>query len=633
MKIKLLFALLLVSMLGYAGSVPDSIARIAAVTKFYNLTGRTATLYSKAVVSNKVARIYNVKGGGWIWLRNEDKIAALVGYNNTGKFYKEFLTGHMPMVDIYKREIEYKDAAQYLKIDSNNEWKGLKAGIVKPRNFKATQTVAPLCQTTYNQDPYVNDSCPYNTVDKMLTETGCNSTGPVQIMRFWQWPPKGKGSHGYTDPLYGPQYVNFSNHTYNWAAMPLTNSKNAGLAQIMRDFGVAVNMQYGDLYQGGSGSFVISSDVGIGNPCAQDAFVRYFDYKSTIQGLRKSSYTNAQWDSLISIELNAARPIQYAGFDPSGGGHTWVCDGVDANNLKHMNWGWGGYGNGYFNLASLAVAGYNFSTANQMLIHIEPNGNIPPPTTCPSPILNPTTNITINSATISWAGTDSIYILKCNGKTVSITGNTYNLTGLPNTSVVNWSLTGICKGGLQSGTSTGSFSTLSLPCMPPTQQAITNITTATATISWLPDPSNTRSQVVLVANGTYKFIDATSPYIITGLTPLTGYEWGVVGWCGTTQGTYSTKAFKTLANTPPTCAITNYKLFKSASTGTFVFDSIQGATYSITLMSNGRVVATIRNSIVPKFIINGLHEGQLYTGTLSIKCGTVNAGMPLGFRY
>ena len=107
------------------------------------------------------------------------------------------------------------------------------------------------------------------------------------------------------------------------------------------------------------------------------AYTTYFGYNpNTLQGVRASDYSAADWLTLMKNELNAGRPIQYEGTDPNDGGHTWVCDGYDENDMLHMNWGWGGLDNGYFSTAALMADGSNYSTNEAALIGIEPNSNL-----------------------------------------------------------------------------------------------------------------------------------------------------------------------------------------------------------------------------------------------------------------
>ncbi|MHB8403755.1 MAG: C10 family peptidase, partial [Bacteroidia bacterium] len=118
------------------------------------------------------------------------------------------------------------------------------------------------------------------------------------------------------------------------------------------------------------------------NPiCSQTSYTNYFAYNaSTIQGYQRtlnssyaqSGYTDAQWISLLQTDINAGRPVQYAGQDPSAGGHTWVCDGYDASNNFHMNWGWGGSSDGFFSINNLATSGFNPSTYHEILVGIQP---------------------------------------------------------------------------------------------------------------------------------------------------------------------------------------------------------------------------------------------------------------------
>ncbi|MBQ4005956.1 MAG: C10 family peptidase [Muribaculaceae bacterium] len=50
---------------------------------------------------------------------------------------------------------------------------------------------------------------------------------------------------------------------------------------------------------------------------------------------------------MIVDELNASRPVMYAG-QASDGGHEFICDGYNSEGYFHFNWGWSGNSNGYF---------------------------------------------------------------------------------------------------------------------------------------------------------------------------------------------------------------------------------------------------------------------------------------------
>ncbi|MFN8133936.1 MAG: C10 family peptidase [Bacteroidales bacterium] len=80
----------------------------------------------------------------------------------------------------------------------------------------------------------------------------------------------------------------------------------------------------------------------------------------------------------MKAELDAGRPVLYAGFG-SGGGHCFVADGYDNNSYFHFNWGWGGAYDGYFQVNALNPSGTGigggsggFNSGHHAVIGIEP---------------------------------------------------------------------------------------------------------------------------------------------------------------------------------------------------------------------------------------------------------------------
>jgi hypothetical protein len=142
--------------------------------------------------------------------------------------------------------------------------------------------------------------------------------------------------------------------------------------------GVAVDMGYGVAQTGGSSAYVVASQSPV-QACAEYAYKTYFGYDpATLQGIVRQNYGDAQWTSMLKGELDAGRPIQYAGFG-QGGGHTWVCDGYDQNDFFHQNWGWGGNSDGFFSLNNLDPAALGagggtggFNSSQQAVIGIKP---------------------------------------------------------------------------------------------------------------------------------------------------------------------------------------------------------------------------------------------------------------------
>jgi PKD repeat protein len=299
----------------------------------------------------------------------------------------------------------------------------------------AAVTIGPLLTTNWNQEPYYNSLCPFNSTDNQRCVTGCVATAMAQIMKYWNYPAVGNNSSSYVSGSYGTLSANY-NTPFNWAAMRNSVTSNTDpVDTLMYQCGVSVNMNYNDDRGGGSGAFVLQSDIGAGNPCSQSAFVNYFKYDpNTIQGVYMNAYNTADWITLMENELNAGRVIQYEGFDPNSGGHTWVCDGYDANDMLHMNWGWGGADNGYYSVNNLNAGAYTFSQNDAALIGIQPLSPIHISLSVASQTICPNSNTTLTangptSATYSWTPVTGLSCSSC-ASTIAAPSSTtlYTLT-------------------------------------------------------------------------------------------------------------------------------------------------------------------------------------------------------------
>lgn len=240
--------------------------------------------------------------------------------------------------------------------------------------------VDPLLTTTWNQSPRYNRLCPYDNDDSAYCVTGCTATATAQIMKFWNHPEVGWGSHAYNSN-YGILTAIFDTTHYRWNLMPnaLTPFSDSiqimAVAELMYHVGVAVNMNYSPH---GSGAAVNS--YGYANyPSAENALKTYFKYNPMLSSIYKSEHSDSEWDAMIAADIAAGRPVLYAGYD-SAGGHAFVLDGFDSTGFFHVNWGWGGAYDGYYTTDSLSPgaggiggnATYTFNMNNSAVIGIMP---------------------------------------------------------------------------------------------------------------------------------------------------------------------------------------------------------------------------------------------------------------------
>lgn len=203
-----------------------------------------------------------------------------------------------------------------------------------------------LCKTKWNQDaPYWNQ-IPYSGDTRYVT--GCAATSMAQVMKYFNYPDHGVGSHSYTTETLQHTYsVDFASTTYDWANMLDdyfhrydTTQANA-VATLMYHCGVAQDMDYNTEYSGGSGAF--PGDNG-------KAMIDYFKYDKSMLFANHSFYTDEAWDEMLYNEIINGRPILYSG-QSTDSGHSFVCDGYrSSDQTYHFNWGWGGYCDGYYAL-------------------------------------------------------------------------------------------------------------------------------------------------------------------------------------------------------------------------------------------------------------------------------------------
>ena len=204
-----------------------------------------------------------------------------------------------------------------------------------------------LGDIAWNQETPYNKMCPEYKGSK-LSATGCVATAMAQVMMYYKYPKELKADI--------PAYTTATNklkvnaisegEKYDWANMLPTytegeyNTTQANaVAKLMFHCGAAVQMDYGD----SSGALLRPEDMST-----------YFGYDADLlQKVYRSVYTLAEWKKILDRELEAKRPIIYGGFASNEDGHLFVCDGSDGEGLYHINWGWSGYSDGYFDITLL----------------------------------------------------------------------------------------------------------------------------------------------------------------------------------------------------------------------------------------------------------------------------------------
>lgn len=316
---------------------------------------------------------------GFAIVSGDDDMPEIVGYADHGTYDANNMPAAMAaFLNNYRATIEAVKQGNASAIKNIAEAKALRAN-----NTRATTAVSPLLgDIKWNQSTPYNNMCPKYD-DTNLSATGCVATAMAQVMMYWKYPNELKADiQGYKTSTHELTVAGeLKGQKYDWENMlPSYYSGNYNqtqadaVAKLMLHCGKAVEMDYGEE----SGAIV-----------TPDHLAKYFGYDSDLMlDLSRTCFTLAEWTAIIDKELQAKRPILYSGLTTEGG-HQFVCDGSDGNGLYHINWGWGGYQDGYFDITILnpgqggigagnVTDGYNRGC--DMIIGIQPdNGKVDEP--------------------------------------------------------------------------------------------------------------------------------------------------------------------------------------------------------------------------------------------------------------
>ena len=229
-------------------------------------------------------------------------------------------------------------------------------------------SVAPLLTTTWGQDsPYYN-LCPTrnnSSGEPQHCRVGCIACAMGQIMYYHQYPEVGQGSKSYTFIVSAS--ADFGSTHYDWGNMltdylsTYTDDQASAVATLLYHCGVSVGMIYGL-----SSSYTFSFDN------VADAFTQYFRYDpDAIRYVKRENYTKDEWLQMIYENLSEGLPIFYSGTSSTLGGHAFVIDGYDTEGKVHINWGWYGQRNGFYDI-DLSETGIDFNQRQSMVIGIKP---------------------------------------------------------------------------------------------------------------------------------------------------------------------------------------------------------------------------------------------------------------------
>lgn len=304
-------------------SVSLTLAPMATVRESRSFTANTPAYY-----------ICNVSDKGFVVVSGDDRFKSILGYSDQGAVVD---AENLP--DGLQYWLSFLSEEMSAAIEAGYEPSGLASA---QSAGDPSQSVAPLIKTKWNQNQPYNNKLQGNM-------TGCVATGMAQVMKFWNYPQKGTGSH---TGAYSPNFsADFSATTYDWANMLETygtgwesQKETDAVATLMLHVGVATDMRWG------------KDQSATPNAYGAFALQNYFNYNPNLYIETRDHLSLGAWKALLIDQLQSGHPLCYSGMSTESGGvgHFFVCDGYDATTGKfHFNWGWAGQFDGYYDVTAL----------------------------------------------------------------------------------------------------------------------------------------------------------------------------------------------------------------------------------------------------------------------------------------
>lgn len=220
------------------------------------------------------------------------------------------------------------------------------------RKFVFPAEVKPLVGAQWAQDSPFNKLCPWEMRDSSVHHAyaGCGPLVMSQVMYRYRYPLASRTLGA----------------TYDWNLMfdryttAVPTAAEDAVARLIVDCGTSANTVYG---QSASSTKLNDLITGLKKDFGYSRYMNIADrkYFPGEAGARA-------WKTLIYSELKAGRPIILRAERNSHFAHVFIIDGC-RDSTVHVNFGWGGKRNGYYDPDSL----YGFRSNHRMIVGVAPD--------------------------------------------------------------------------------------------------------------------------------------------------------------------------------------------------------------------------------------------------------------------
>lgn len=371
----LFFIFVLFGINGYAGII-DSLTAQKIAYHFYsgklnelNYTVAPDVNISGSFTINSdnepLIYIFNFDSSGFVMVSANEAIQPVLGYSLESQYFTDNIPpAFVDLMDFYKSQIQYaRDYNIQPSKKISKKWDFyLSDAQFKNQHLKRSKSISPLIKTRWDQIGYFSELCPVDSNGPgNHVPAGCVATAMAQIMKYYNYPEQGSGSHSIDDWRWpGQLAANFGNTYYDYSKMPnIVNSVSTEVARLIFHCGISVDMHY--FYNGSSASI----------RKVPTALLVYFRYR-TSEYYARAEVPGNKWMTMLRDNLEQGEPVIYSGSGTDG--HAFICDGYQDSTYFHFNWGWSGAYNGYFSIDSMNPGSENFVQNQSAVFNIAPIG-------------------------------------------------------------------------------------------------------------------------------------------------------------------------------------------------------------------------------------------------------------------
>jgi hypothetical protein len=329
--------------------------------KFLEYQNSNKSIISQEILTKdnvEVGYLFNLSSGGYIIVPISKKLSPVKGYSFESNFenlppkFKEYIINQLYLA------ATDKSLARVVDTTISDRWDFLENYTPSSNRTLFSYTAnTTLLTTTWNQGYPYNKYFPKVGTDTTLA--GCVQVAMGQVMNYHQYPVRGQGVLKNDIDIYSGSKNSGSlvrtdnlkavlNRDYNWDIMPISHDdgleyQNDELGYLMRDLLVLNKAMVGTT------ETLASANT--------SALVENFGYSNTIARMDNS---DSSFISTIKAQIDLEQPVLF-----SVPGHMTVADGYkddSSGNYIHINMGWGGAHNDFYNLDDSYIYQSNFTT-------------------------------------------------------------------------------------------------------------------------------------------------------------------------------------------------------------------------------------------------------------------------------